>query len=110
MAVAYEWAVEAVDEFDDVIDVTHADTYAEALKRAAGFPVGEEQDGRVIVRVDIALTRLSSRDFEVYGLEEREYAYPEDGRLPANFDAESGAAGKGAKTPARFHQEIAKAA
>ena len=107
--IAYEWAIEPVDEFDDIIDVTHADTYAEALERAAGYPIGESLDeGRTIIaRVEIALTRLYSRDFEVYGLEEREYAYlGEDGRLPANFDAESGAAGKGAKVPARFHREV----
>lgn len=105
--VEYEWAIEPVDEHGDIIEVIHAGTYARALIDAA---LARETDyswhDGALARVDIALTRCASRDWEAYGLEERQYAYLENGKLPARFASESGADREGATVPARFHKEV----
>lgn len=88
--VAYEWTVETVDEHGDITDTCAWDSYAEAQKRAAL----ERASG---TRVEIALTRIVGDEIE--GLQDRQYAYLEGGKLPERFDG-------GAKVPRRFHREV----
>ena len=62
----YEWVVECVDKHQDVIDVYHFNTLAQALA-AATNPLKNE------VRADIALKK--DVWFDSYGLTTREYNY-----------------------------------
>lgn len=90
LQVSYEWAIETVDEHDDIIDVDHADTLAEARHR-----LDSNQ------RQQIALVRDTGSDLE--GLCDRQWAYLENGKLPEAFDG-------GAKIPKRFFDEIKRTA
>lgn len=101
MAVHYEWVVELVEEVDpalaglnleeDIVDVDHADTYAEALRLAA-----DPENG---FRYEIGLVRDDDNG--------RSWAYVENGVLPENFyDAYDRPV---AKVPQRFFREVAKA-
>lgn len=96
--VNYEWLIEIIDldggsdDLDDadIIEVNHADTYAEALKYAES----QEQPVR------IGLVRDRGNDLD--GLLDRQWAYLTAGTmgtLPECFDG-------GAKVPARFHNEL----
>lgn len=88
----YEWVIEDVDEHDDIINVDHADTYAQA-QRSAALPLS---DG--IVRRDVGLVYNLVNEIEKTTLE-RAWAYIEDGKLPATFD-------NGRAVPKRFRKEV----
>ena len=98
MSTVYEWVVEATeDEYGDIEDMDHEDTYAQALKTAEAW----KQHLKPGYHLEIALTRLVIDD-EDGNLEDRQYAYigwEEDGRLPAKFDG-------GAAVPKRCHAEL----
>lgn len=96
--IGYEWIVEEVEETGvenevDVIDVNHWDTYRQAVQRADMLRAEGKQ-------VQIGLTRDSGDETD--GLQDRQWAYLEDGRLPPQFDG-------GARVPQRFHAEVANA-
>jgi hypothetical protein len=103
--VRYEWLVETLDldncnsddaDDADIIEVYHADTYAEALKWA------EQADQPV----RIGLVRDRGNDLE--GLLDRQWAYLTAGTmgtLPERFDWGGGET-NGAKVPERFHREL----
>lgn len=97
----YEWVIEPLDEYGDIIEVWQRDTFAEAVRDAKQYTHAD------VKRVAIALTRCWSRDWDMHGLENRQYAYLEDGKLPEHFEAEGG--GKGAKVPEKFRREVANA-
>ena len=101
MAVTYEWLVDFVDEDGDIIDVYHADTYAEALKWAQD---SDFLQSREFHHADIGLVRDVGNDLE--GITDRQWAYIEDGKLPERMDWGGGETG-GAKVPQRFHKELA---
>ena len=95
--ITYEWLVETLDldsadsaDDADIIEVYHADTYAEALKWAEQ----EEQP----VRIGLVRDRGNNLD----GLIDRQWAYLDAGTmgaLPEHFDG-------GIKVPARYHREL----
>lgn len=93
MKIAYEWVIETVNEHGDIGDVNHADTFAGARRMAAAV-AADLAPGE---RVEVGLVRDSGD--EVDGLQDRQWAYLEDGLLPERFDG-------GAKVPARFHKEV----
>jgi hypothetical protein len=92
--VRYEWVIEPVDQYGDIVESDHADSFEDAMKRAAGW----RQEWK---RVEVGLVRELGDDVE--GLQDRQWAYIEDdGTLPAKFDG-------GARVPKRFMSEIAAA-
>lgn len=107
MPVVYEWIIELVDEYDDILDVSQYNTLREALRDAAQYNIGDPLGDNTLQQVNIALTRNWSRDFEAEGLEDREYAYmDEHGNLPKYFEGTGG--GIGAKVPEQFLKEARK--
>jgi len=84
--IRYEWIVETMDG-KDVQDVTHFDTFAEAL---ASYSLGME----------IALVRDVIASDE--NLQDRQWAYMGNGRLPEVFD-------RGTRVPKRFKKEVSRA-
>jgi len=88
MVVYYEWVMETMDG-DDIVDVDHADTYADAVRRASnGARIGLVRD----------------HDRHDDGDAERSWAYITDGRLPEWF-TDAGDAPT-IKVPKRFHREV----
>lgn len=94
MSVTYEWVIEEVDADGDIINVDHTDTLADALKRMQ-YPVDDSNHNQ------LGLVRDTWSKDDPGNLEDRQWAYVEDGKLPAEFDG-------GAKVPKRFHAEINK--
>lgn len=95
MAVRYEWVIETVDlDSEDIIDVDHADTYAEALL-AAGRKAGDDDS----TEVQVGLVRDDDGD--------RAWAYVKDGILPIDFsDAYGNPVGR---VPLRYAAQVADA-
>src|SRR5262245_19081151 len=95
--IGYEWVIEIIeDEYNDIENLTHADTYAEALKAAEAM----REDLQPGHHIEIGLVRDAGD--EIDGLQDRQWAYigwEEDGKLPARFDG-------GASIPARFRREV----
>jgi len=88
MSVYYEWAVEWLDEWGDIVDVTHFTRLAEAV---------EHHDAWMAVRgknMAICLVYNRVSDFD-QNVEDRQWAYLENGLLPEAFDG-------GGKIPKRF--------
>ena len=82
----YEWAIETEDDHGDISDVSHADSYRDALEML-----------RKMSATSIALTR---RDYDEFGdFDEYGYAYVVGGALPSTFDC-------GRKIPRRFIKEV----
>lgn len=91
--VAYEWVVETLQgEERDIVDLDHFDHLPEALRCAQEL----RAEGRV---VDVALTRNIWNDIDG-DLDDRQYAYLENGLLPRAFDG-------GTKVPLSFLHEAA---
>lgn len=91
--IRYEWAIEQVDAYGDVVDVNHYETLAQ-LRR----DLDDEETGGAIAQVVLVRDVVD----ESFGVLDRQWAYPEtDGgeiALPNFFDG-------GAKVPARFHRQ-----
>lgn len=90
--VAYEWVVEYVDAYGDIIDLDHGDTLEGVFASWRDFRPDAE-----CVRVDLALQRRYGNDDD--GEIDRGYAYVREGELEAEFDS-------GHKVPARFRKQI----
>ena len=88
MAVNYEWATEYKLDSGDIEEVVHWDAAAEAI-------LDHHQNKEV---TDLVLVRDLWRDED---LDDRQWAYVENGKLPKEFDG-------GAKVPQRFHKALAK--
>jgi hypothetical protein len=73
---SYEWVVELVDAHGDISNVTHFTTKPEALSYASAPPPG--------FHYEIGLVRDVIGDDE--DLEDRQWAYLENGKLPPHFD------------------------
>ena len=91
--VGYEWVIEAVDEYGDIQSITHADILSKAFEYKDFFHTEGWE------RVEIGLVRDVGDDID--GLQNRQWAYLEDDKLPATFDG-------GAKIPKRFLEEVSK--
>lgn len=88
----YEWAIENIDTHDDIQDVWHAETYAEAI-RMAGWDLDEG-----IVKRDVCLVYNLGNTIDESVIE-RSWAYVEDGRLPETFE-------NGRSVPKRYLAEV----
>lgn len=93
--VFYEWAVETIDEFSNIEDVDHFDTYAEVLQFI------EQNEPEPGYEYRVALTRLRYSPDDRDQLVERSYAYMDDGALPREFED-----GDMCRVPAKFHKEV----
>lgn len=92
--IIYEWIVNEVDEFEDIIEVSHFDTRKDAQAFA---DAGPNHGG---VKMEIALVRDVGNDLD--GLTDRSWAYlRDDGTLPEHFDYGMGE--EGPRVPKRFH-------
>lgn len=94
MTVEYEWVIESLEGPDtddgvEILDVTHADTYAEALKFAAQFKHSR-----------IGLARDTDDD--------RAWAYVENGELASHCEDAFGR--QVAPVPKRFRQQFERGA
>ncbi len=93
--VRYEWVIEILELEDDpeygpqIVEVNHADTYADALKFARDIP-----------RYHIGLVRDEGNDVE--GLVDRAWAYMEDGKLPERFTEGL----RSYEVQKKFHKEV----
>lgn len=87
MTVLYEWDVETVDEYGDILDHCHADK-VEDLKRLLKDP-----NTRLVLVRDVV-----SADGD---LKDRTWAYAGRGALPTKFQ-------NGEIVPIRFHKELSK--
>lgn len=96
MPVRYEWDVESL-EGEDVLDHDHRDTFAEAIA-AEKISQNFRETTRICLVRDIW-------DYD-HGLQERTWAYLEDGKLPEHFEDSGGR--MSSRVPQRFHQEISK--
>jgi hypothetical protein len=108
--VSYEWAIECEDEHGDIQNVSHADTYAEALAAQASYATHRAfLTEPAYAAVSIALTRTEGNDMD--GINWRGYAYLVDGTLEARFSSfhDNGPANDGPDVPQRFFAEVAKA-
>jgi hypothetical protein len=91
MSIYYEWAVEWLDDYDDIIDVDHFPRLRQAIHHA--------KEMAPLYHGDMAIALVYNRvsDFD-QNVEDRQWAYLENGALPAAFDG-------GAKIPKRFFTE-----
>lgn len=112
--LSYEWLVEFLDEYDDVVDVHHADTFTGLLSLIDGATIAPvvlpivvpetPQPGR---RAHVGLVRDVFDDGD--GLGDRMWAYlDETYRLPSRFltPTEEGLSPSSVPVPLRFHAEI----
>ena len=99
MATHYDWVIELMDRTDpeneSIVEVNHADTYAEALQYV-GDPASD---------FDIGLVR--DWDCERTGAHSRVWAYVIDGVLPEWLEDAFGA--QVARVPARYRTQFEKA-
>lgn len=81
----YEWKVEWLDEWEDILDCDHYDKFADAYKASK-----ENRDG-------VSGTLVLVRDVvcDAHGVIDRQHAYMENGKFPHTFDG-------GAPVPIRF--------
>lgn len=102
MSVYYEWDIEEIDEFEDIIDHDFQYALADFYSEQLGSLANESRYRLVLVR------NVYAQDDEG-DLIDRDWAYAERGddgllRMPGRF----GDYGNGAKVPKRFHEELAK--
>ena len=90
--VTYEWDVEEIDEFEDIIEHHHGNRLAEVIEWL------QEPNTRLVLVRDVG------NDIE--GITDRTWAYVEGGKLPDHFDYGGGEIGP--KVPKRFHDELRK--
>jgi hypothetical protein len=87
MTATIEWLIEEIDEHDDIVNVNHAETYAQAVQFANG-----------VSKVRIGLVRDLPR------LGGRSWAYIVDGKLPEYFtDAYDD---NTARVPLKYHNAV----
>lgn len=87
----YEWDVEALDEYGDIIDHGFCD----------GFPGVSTDPLHKVVLVKSYARGLSGDEYS-FDIVDRAWAYlQDDGTLPEEFD-------DGSKVPLRFHREVNK--
>ena len=91
MKVAYEWSYELTDEHGDIIDSNFAD-------KLSYFSKSEKVGDLVLVR---------NEGDEINGVEDRQWAYVKDGKLPLKFsDARNQEID--IDVPKRFFKELEK--
>ena len=98
----YEWKLELIDKYDDIVDNDFADNLDGFMWRQfiEGPQAGPVKEGDNIVRYDLCLTRRYY-DEEDPEADDTSFAYIKNGKLPEFFDG-------GNKVPTRCHREIEK--
>lgn len=93
MSVRYEWCIETVadDEVQDIIDLDHRDKFSQVK-----WALSEDAETGCFYRIALIRDQFSTDDPN--DLIDRQWAYVENWKLPAEFDG-------GAKVPQRFHRE-----
>lgn len=91
----YEWTVEQVDSFGDIIETSGVPKLAEAMRHA---PDPEDLAALNCTHFDLVLVRdvFNAEDGD---LEDRQWAYVQDGELPEEFDG-------GTRVPAQYRKEF----
>ena len=84
----YEWDIETVDEYGDIIDHHHSDA----------CPGTQTSPDKHLVLVRDCGTGWSD-DPDHFEMDDRQWAYVTDGKLPGRFDG-------GAVVPQRLHREL----
>lgn len=92
MATSYEWVVESLDDYDDITDTC---AWSSCMDARAHMGRATERGERTA----LCLVRNVGNDVE--GLTGRQWAYVDNGALPATFDG-------GAVIPARYRVEFAQ--
>ena len=90
--VHYEWDIESVDDYGDIIDHDFND-------KCPGLP--REANERLVLVRNVAEGLSDEWDASAH-IVDRSWAYVEDGALPERFD-------DGTPVPVRFFTELAKA-
>jgi hypothetical protein len=88
----YEWDIESLDIHGDIID--------HDFKSSFPGPRDFDATGEVVVLVKSYARGLSGRE-DSFMIEDRTWAYLEDGKLPEEFE-------DGTRVPKRFHAEVAR--
>jgi hypothetical protein len=83
----YEWDIEILDEYDDIIDHDFQDK----------FPGPQTDDKHVVVLVKSYARGLSGMEHS-FSITDRTWAYMKGGELPEEFD-------DGSRVPKRFHDD-----
>lgn len=91
----YEWDVEWVDEFEDIVDHWFVESYVEAVEVASGEPLHDDCVGRIV------LVRSVIGD---QGVEDRAWAYLEEGFN----EFQDGYGNRVCAIPKRFREEVRK--
>lgn len=86
----YEWDIEHLDRFGDIIDHEFVDKYP----GTRDF----DETGQVVVLVKSYARGLSGRE-DSFFIEDRTWAYIDNGKLPEEFE-------DGTRVPVRFHAEV----
>jgi hypothetical protein len=87
MSVVYEWTVEGIDEHGDIIEVEHVERFEDAQALA--------------MELDYPTTRVCLVRDSGPRLEERLWAYIENGVVPETF-SDSAGEDTGVKVPKKF--------
>lgn len=94
--IAYEWTIEEIDEHGDIVDNDFRDDYASAASVAASMRLSG-------TKVEIGLVRNSINDRDE-NIEDRQWAYLKDGKLPDRFQTSGGR--DGAKVPKKYFNQV----
>lgn len=90
----YEWVLESIDQYGDIIDTQAFDTVQELWQhRNLGEPDSDHDTW------DWGLRRMSGSEAD--GMTDDQYAYTVNGELPEYFDG-------GNKVPVRYHRKLAR--
>lgn len=102
MRVSYEWVIETVDEYDDIVDLYHYTRLTDIGDHEMRLALSskrftDSRFGAVFTRLGL----IRDKGNQVEGLIERRYAYVEGGALDERFE-------EGGAVPKRFSEELAK--
>jgi hypothetical protein len=78
--IFYEWVIETVDQYDDITETTAYDSYAECLSSFTPTNPDGTINRMVLVR----------NDWDGDSLEDRSWAYLDNGVLPTHFSGTNG--------------------
>lgn len=78
--VAYEWIVEEIDQYGDILDINYFDTHEKAFQMIAREPPDS------LNHYDIGVVRDRFHPEDPNELVDRQWAYLDNGKLPTHFD------------------------
>jgi len=78
--ITYEWALEYVNKWDDIVDTDHNNTLPRLWRDWKGFEADESTPEGEPVQARLCLVRISAH------AEGKDYAYVSEGRLATEFE------------------------